>query len=170
MSDIGVPTPAALRPPAPVSTSDPSRFGRVEADGTVILHAPEGDVTVGQWAAGEPSAGLAFFGRKYDDLVVEIDLIEKGLADHRAPPEQAEAVLDLARQALAARSVVGDGAGLEARTSRLAAAVEAARAEARAPKTQQPWLGGAGRSRLCLHRRGHRPRRRRADLLAQLGP
>lgn len=149
MSDIGVPTPAALRPPAPVSTSDPSRFGRVEADGTVILHAPEGDVTVGQWAAGEPSAGLAFFGRKYDDLVVEIDLIEKRLADHRAPAEQAEAVLTRVREALAARSFVGDVAGLEARCDRLAAAVEAARAEARARKSEQREVALAARRALA---------------------
>ena len=89
MADPGVPTPAALRPPVPVpasepapsAASDPSKFGRVEPDGTVILFAPEGEVTVGQWAAGDPSEGLAFFGRKYDDLVVEIDLIEKRLHD-----------------------------------------------------------------------------------------
>ena len=36
MAEQGVPTPAALRPPAPVSASDPSRFGRVEPDGTVL--------------------------------------------------------------------------------------------------------------------------------------
>ena len=41
MSDIGVPTPAALRPPATTTASDPTRFGRVEADGTVILLAPD---------------------------------------------------------------------------------------------------------------------------------
>lgn len=137
MSDTGVPTPAALRPPAPVTSSDPSKFGRVEPDGTVILHAPEGDVAVGQWAAGEPSAGLAFFGRKYDDLVVEVDLIERRLADHRAPAEQAEAVLSRVREALAARSFVGDVAGLSARCDRLAAAVEEARAQARARKAEQ---------------------------------
>lgn len=137
MSDIGVPTPAVLRPPVTATLSDPSKFGRVEADGTVILHAPEGDVTVGQWAAGEPKAGLAFFGRKYDDLVVEIDLIEKRLADHRAPAEQAETVLARVREALAARSFVGDVEGLGARCDRLAAAVEASRNEARVRKAEQ---------------------------------
>lgn len=137
MSDIGVPTPAALRPAVSATSSDPSKFGRVEADGTVILHAPEGDVTVGQWAAGEPKAGLAFFGRKYDDLVVEIDLIEKRLADHRAPAEQADTVLARVREALAARSFVGDVEGLTARCDRLAVAVEDARSEARARKAEQ---------------------------------
>ncbi len=137
MSDIGVPTPAALRPPVQSTTSDPSKFGRIEPDGTVILLAPEGEVVVGQWAAGEPAAGLAFFGRKYDDLVVEIDLIEKRLADHRAPAEQAEAVLAKVREALAARSFVGDVAGLEARCDRLDAAVGAAKEAARARKAEQ---------------------------------
>jgi hypothetical protein len=137
MSVSGVPTPAALRPPAPASASDPSRFGRVEPDGTVILLAPEGEVVVGQWAAGEPSAGLAFFGRKYDDLVVEIDLIERRLAEHRAPAEQAEVVLNRVREGLAARSFVGDVAALESRCDRLAGAIEAAKAEARARKAEQ---------------------------------
>jgi hypothetical protein len=137
MSDIGVPTPAALRPPAAAAASDPSRFGRIEADGTVILIAPEGEVVVGQWAAGEPAAGLAFFGRKYDDLVVEIDLIERRLTEHRAPAEQAETVLTRVRESLAQRSFVGDIAALEARCERLSTAIEAAKAEARARKAEQ---------------------------------
>jgi hypothetical protein len=142
MPDLGVPTPAALRPPTPTTSpetnsSDPARFGRVEPDGTVILNAPEGEVVVGQWAAGEPSEGLAFFGRKYDDLVVEIDLIDKRLADHRASAEQAEAVLARVREALAARSFVGDVAALEARCDHLAAAVQAGKDAARARKAEQ---------------------------------
>jgi len=145
MADPGVPTPAALRPPAPAKASetapapasDPSLFGRVEPDGTVILLAPEGEVTVGQWAAGEPAEGLAFFGRKYDDLVVEIDLIEKRLADHKASAEQAETVVARVREALAARSFVGDIVGLEARCDRLSAAVESAKQAARARKAEQ---------------------------------
>lgn len=137
MGDIAMPTPAALRPPASTQTSDPRRFGRVEADGTVILHAPEGDVVVGQWAAGDPAEGLAFFGRKYDDLVVEIDLIEKRLADHRATADQAETVLSRVREALATRSCVGDIAGLDQRCDRLAAAVDHAREAAKARKAEQ---------------------------------
>lgn len=149
MADTAVPTPAALRPPAPTSTSDPRRFGRVEADGTVILLAPEGEVVVGQWAAGEPAEGLAFFGRKYDDLVVEVDLIEKRLADHRAPADQAEAVLNRVREALAARSFVGDVAALQARCDRLAEAVTAAKEEAKARKAEQREAAMAARRALA---------------------
>lgn len=159
MADPGVPTPAALRPPTPSalrpptptalrapvterpetspSASDPSRFGRVEPDGTVILIAPEGEIVVGQWAAGEPAEGLAFFGRKYDDLVVEVDLITARLGDRRASAEQAEAVLKRVREGLAARSFVGDVAALEARCQRLAEEIDVAREEARARKAEQ---------------------------------
>ena len=103
-----VPTPAALRPPTVKQGSDPSQFGRVTEDGTVYLNAPEGEVVVGQWAAGPPAEGLAFFGRKYDDLVVEIDLVSRRLGDGKATGEQAQGVLEKVREALAARSFVGD--------------------------------------------------------------
>jgi hypothetical protein len=109
----------------------------VEPDGTVILLAPEGEVVVGQWAAGTPEEGLAFFARKYDDLVVEVDLIATRLGDGRAPAEQAEAVLTRVREALAGRSFVGDIATLEAKCDALAAEVETARAAARARKAEQ---------------------------------
>ena len=75
-SQSSVPNPGAMRPPAVKQGSDPSKFGRVTDDGTVYLTAPEGELVVGQWAAGPPVEGLAFFGRKYDDLVVEIEVRE----------------------------------------------------------------------------------------------
>ena len=135
MPDSSVPTPAALRPST--TPSESTRFGRVEADGTVILLAPEGEVVVGQWAAGEPSAGLAFFARKFDDLVVEIDLVERRLNDHRTQAEQAATVLTRVREALAARSFVGDIASLEARCDRLQTAIDAGRVQAAARKAEQ---------------------------------
>ena len=135
MPDSSVPTPAALRPST--TTSQSTRFGRVEADGTVILLAPEGEVVVGQWAAGEPSAGLAFFARKFDDLVVEIDLVERRLNDHRTQAEQAATVLAKVREALSARSFVGDIASLEARCDRLQTAIDAGRVQAAARKAEQ---------------------------------
>lgn len=157
MTESGAPTPGSLRPPTPGSLrrpasasaptpeisvpaappSDSGRFGRIEEDGTVILLAPEGEVVVGQWAAGDPAEGLAFYARRYDDLVVEVDLVERRLGDGRAPAEQAEAVLTRVREALAARAFVGDVAALEARCDRLAADVDAAKVAARVRKAEQ---------------------------------
>ncbi len=136
MSQSGIPTPGSLRPPAPRPTGA-SAFGRVEADGTVILIAPEGEVTVGQWAAGDPAEGLAFFARRYDDLVVEVDLLERRLADQRATAEQADAVLVRVREALAARAFVGDVAALEARCAHLESEIGAVKEAARARRAEQ---------------------------------
>lgn len=123
----GSPTPAA-RPATAVTASPSERFGRVTEDGTVFLLAPEGEVRVGQYAAGTPEEGLAFFARKYDDLVVEIDLVTTRLADGRAKPDQATAVIERVRGGLAERSFVGDVAALEAKIAEAQSAREAAAA------------------------------------------
>lgn len=171
MNESGAPTPGSLRPPTPGSLrrptsyvtapaapdsststeapSDSMRFGRVEADGTVVLLAPDGEVVVGQWAAGDPAEGLAFYARRYDDLVVEVDLVERRLGDQRATAEQADAVLARVREALAARAFVGDVAALEARCDRLAADIEAAKAAARARKAEQRETALAARRALA---------------------
>jgi Domain of Unknown Function (DUF349) len=152
MADNGVPTPAALRPPTPASVrpaggspsptvpASPSTsmsHGRVDPDGTVYLRAPEGEIVVGQWAAGDPAEGLAFFARKYDDLVVEVDLIAVRLGDGRASAEQADAVVARVREALAARSFVGDVLALEAKCGALVAAAGAAREQAKARRAAE---------------------------------
>lgn len=145
MADEAVPTPAALRPPTPTSltgapapsappaapASDPSKFGRVDAEGNVYLTTPDGEVIVGQWAAGEPAEGLAFFGRKYDDLVVEVDLLTARIADGRSSGEQATAVVTKVREAIEARSFVGDIVALTTKCDALEAAASAAREQAK---------------------------------------
>lgn len=148
-----IPVPTALRrPSAPLPTpepairpaSDPSQFGRVEPDGTVYLRAPEGEIRVGQWTIGAPEEGLAFYGRKYDDLVVELELASTRLADGRSNAEQAQVVLARVREAVAARSYVGDVAALDRACDALASAIaharevhQAAKAAARAASLAQ---------------------------------
>ena len=137
MALSGIPTPGTLRPPvrpaaapavgseAPVDTE--VEFGRVDENGNVILLTPEGEVPVGQYAAGTPAQGLAFFGRKYLDLVMELDLATSRLSDGKSSADQAQVVLERVRVGAAARSFVGDVVQLEARC----AAMDDAIAEAR---------------------------------------
>lgn len=145
-----IPTPAALRAPrpaampaqtpvpAPVSASASTlAFGRVTEDGTVFLLAPEGEIQVGQWTVSAPDDGLAFFARKYDDLVVELDLATKRLDDGRSSAEQAQTVLAKVREGLAARSFVGDVTALSARCDVLSERIQAARVKQQAAKAEQ---------------------------------
>lgn len=140
-SPAAIPTPAALRRPSASATTPPMatsasetaetpspsvQFGRVDPDGTVYLRTGEGDVAVGQYTVGTPEEGLAFFARKYDDLVVEIDLVTVRLADGRAKPDQAAAVIDRVRTGLAERSFVGDVDALSAKLDKAEAERQAA--------------------------------------------
>ena len=128
-------TPGTMRPHTPLVVAHPptevvevtTAFGRVDEAGNVYLIAPEGEIQVGQWAAGPPAEGLAFFRRKYEDLVVEIDLIRQRLADGRATPTHAQPVLTKVREGIAARSFVGDIVSLESKCAEVADAIAAAR-------------------------------------------
>jgi len=154
-----IPTPAALRPARPVPrpasavsappASDPSKFGHVDAEGRVYLHAPEGEILVGQWAAGPVHEGLAFFGRKYDDLVVEVDLALTRIADGRSTADQAGSVLARVREGLAQRNFVGDIPALEAKCALLEQQMAAARERAAAEREAQRAAAGAARQALA---------------------
>lgn len=110
------PTPATVRPSAPKPvvatptrpTTDPGRWGRIDADGTAHLDTPEGSIVIGQWAAGTVEEGMAFFGRKFDDLMVEADLARTRLLDGRATPDQTATAMEHLRSSLAAPLFMGD--------------------------------------------------------------
>lgn len=121
--------------------------GRVAEDGTVFVRRPDGEeVAVGQWAAGAPAEGLAFFERKYDGLKAEADLLMARLKDGKGSPESVATVATKLRDAVANPHVVGDLAALagladaleaagEARREQVAAEREAARERTMAART-----------------------------------
>ena len=64
--------------------------GRMDDDGTVYVRMPDGsERSIGQWAAGDPQAGLAYFTRRYQDLIVELDLMRTRLKKGQAKPDDA---------------------------------------------------------------------------------
>lgn len=135
------PSPSRLRRPgpsspaatAPVRQTNPAQFGRIDADGTVWLRTSDGEIVVGNWAAGTPEEGLAFFGRKYDDLLVEVDLATHRLREGRGL-DTARTAIDHARAGLAEPSFLGDVAELARacdEAEALIATAQAAREQAR---------------------------------------
>jgi hypothetical protein len=132
-----VPAAAVIAPPIVSSAGAvaAAAFGRVADDGTVFVLLPDGgEQQVGQWAAGDPAEGLAFFARKYDDVAVEVDLATRRLRDGKATPDQAAAVVKRATEALAMPSMVGDLASLAGRITELETLIENNRAVAAAEK------------------------------------
>lgn len=93
--------------------SDPTRWGRVDADGTVYVRTPDGERVVGSWLAGPPEEGLAYYARRYADLLTEVDLLERRAAS--GDPAAARSGATTLRAALVDARAVGDLAALEER-------------------------------------------------------
>lgn len=130
----GPPTEPGPRPTVAAAGRDPQRWGRVDPDGTVYTHAPDGERAVGSWQAGPPEEGLAHFARRFDDLLTEAELLESRLASGAGDPKQALSRVAALRGELAEPTVVGDLAGLAALLDHLQQRAEQALAGAKAAK------------------------------------
>ena len=86
--------PAAPPTSGPAAEAPPSRaadWGRVDGDGNVFVRTGNDEHKVGEWLAGEPAEGLAFYERRYQTLVVDVDLLEHRLTDAGLAPDEAMA-------------------------------------------------------------------------------
>jgi hypothetical protein len=130
--DAAAPAP----PPVPSASSDPARWGRVDADGTVYLRTAAGERAVGAWHAGDAAEGLAHYARKFDDLRTEVELLETRLGTHAGDPKQTLTSAQHLRDGLADAAVVGDVGALAERVQHLVAQAEQAIADAKAEREQ----------------------------------
>ncbi|MGY2082159.1 DUF349 domain-containing protein [Blastococcus sp. SYSU DS0539] len=128
------PAPAPAAPPVETVVSDPAQWGRVDEQGTVYVRTTEGEREVGSWQAGEAEAGLAHYGRRYDDLATEVALLEARLKAHTGNPAEIKAKAEALAESLPTAAAVGDLEGLAARARAMVATAEAAAAEYRAEK------------------------------------
>jgi hypothetical protein len=129
------PGPAQEHPhPVVVPTvSDPSRWGRVDDDGTAWVKTAEGERQIGSWQAGDAAEGLAHFGRRFDDLATEVALLEARLAAGTDARKTKTAALALA-ESLPTAAVIGDVDGLARRLQAIAEHSEEAAAQAKEEK------------------------------------
>lgn len=108
------PHPPAQTVAAPPS-SDPHRFGRVDDDGTVYLITAAGERVIGSWQAGDREAAFAHFGRRFEDLVTEVTLMETRLASGSGDARKIKAAAAALAENLATAHVLGDVDALAAR-------------------------------------------------------
>jgi Domain of Unknown Function (DUF349) len=131
------PVPRPGRPPAArpaTRSSDPHRFGRVDPDGTVWLVTSAGERVIGSWQAGEPDAAFAHFGRRYEDLSTEVDLLERRLASGTGDARKIKSTAAGLAEGLATAAVLGD---VDALAVRLAAIRDHAEETAQAEKARR---------------------------------
>jgi hypothetical protein len=118
-----------------VSTPNDS-WGRVDADGTVFVRTADGERPVGSWQAGDADEALAFFQRKYDALVTEVDLLEQRIKTTDLSPGHAQAAIERLLEAVADAHAVGDLEGLRRRIEDLQQLVEHRREENKAAREE----------------------------------
>jgi Domain of Unknown Function (DUF349) len=132
------PTPRPGRPATPAvpvaPASDPHRFGRVDADGTVWLTTSSGERAIGSWQAGDTEAAFAHFGRRFDDLSTEVALLEARLESGSGDARKIRATAAALAEGLATAHVLGD---VDALAARLAAIREHADETAQAEKARR---------------------------------
>ncbi|RKS04499.1 uncharacterized protein DUF349 [Nocardiopsis sp. Huas11] len=115
-------------------TTDP--WGRVDDDGTVYVRTSEGERVVGSWQAGAPDEALAFFRRKYDALVTEVELLEKRLRSTDLSASAAMAAIDKLRGAVTDAHAVGDLDALSRRLDALSNRAEERKVEQKQAQEQ----------------------------------
>ncbi|GAA4815900.1 DUF349 domain-containing protein [Tomitella cavernea] len=124
-----------------VPANDPAKWGRIDEDGAVWVRTVDGERKIGEWQAGDADEGLTHFGRKYQDLATEIELlesrIESGTADLGKTRASAQALLESVPTA----AVIGDLDALARRLETVCAhcdvAVDEARRRKDARRTEQ---------------------------------
>jgi Domain of Unknown Function (DUF349) len=122
--------------PEPRPTVAQNTWGRVDDHGDVFVRTSDGERKIGSWQVGEPEQALAFFGRKYDDLAVQVDLLERRLGSGAAAPEETQSGVRKLREALVEPHAIGDLAALSRRLDGIEGQVAQRRAERRAERAQ----------------------------------
>lgn len=117
--------PSATAPaspmPAPSFTTpleDAAKFAKVSDDGHVILLDGAEEHPVGQFPDGTKDEALAYFSRKYDEVVSQVMLLEQRVATG-APAGEIQKTLGHLRQTIGERGMVGDMPALRARVEAL---------------------------------------------------
>ena len=115
-------------------TTDP--WGRVDDDGTVYVRTSEGERVVGSWQAGAPEEALAFFRKKYDALVTQVELLEKRLRSTDLSASAAMTTIDKLRASVREANAVGDLDSLSERLDALTARAEERKVEQKQAQDQ----------------------------------
>lgn len=111
-----------------------STWGRVADDGTVYVRTKDGERAVGQWPDAEPTEALAFYTRRYDALVFEVDLLEKRVKGGTVSPDDARAAVRKVAGSIENAQAVGDLDGLRERLEGLTPVVAEQREKRKAER------------------------------------
>ena len=120
----------------PAGSADAASYGRVDPDGTVWVRTADGERSVGQVPDVPPEEALAFFTRRYENLALEVSLLDRRVRSGALSPDDATGSIRTVRTALTDANAVGDLDALSARLEALTAVVGEQRAARRAERAK----------------------------------
>ena len=86
----------------------------------MFVRTADGEREVGSYPGATPDEALAYFHRKYEEIVAQVDLFEQRLATAEVPASEIESGVAKLRAAVTDAHAVGDLAALSARVEALA--------------------------------------------------
>jgi hypothetical protein len=101
-----------------------NEYGHVDEDGNVFLNSAEGPVKIAQYTVGDSAAGLAFFTKRFEDLVAEIELTVARLADGKASVESVKALMDRIAKTVESPNLLGSVSALTEHSAKLTVLLE----------------------------------------------
>lgn len=131
--------------------SDPTPWGRVSEDGSVYVTDPAaegGERFVGSYPNAPATEALAYYGRKYDELVASVDLAEQRMSQDSANADEITTALKSLREGLSQQAVVGDLVGLAARIESLEGGLAEHRAAQERERAERKAQAQADRTKL----------------------
>lgn len=113
-----------------------NEYGRADEQGNVYLNTPNGEVKVGQYAAGEPAEGLAFFTKRFVDLKTEAELALTRLTDGKGSFDAISGLVDRLKATIATPNALGPIKELDELVAKLSLSLEGQKAVAAAKKVE----------------------------------
>ena len=117
-------------------TETSNEYGRADEQGNVFLKTSEGEVKVGQYAAGDPAEGLAFFTKRFADLKTEAELALTRLTDGKGSFDAINGLVEKLKATITTPNALGPINELEELASKLGVALEEQKVVAAARKAQ----------------------------------
>jgi hypothetical protein len=133
-----------------VESVDPHLWGRIDGDGVVYVMTAAGERAIGNWQAGDNEAGLAHFGRKFDDFSTEIALLEARLASGSGDPKATKTQAIALRESVETLAAIGDLDGAAIRLEIVIGAADAAIAGASHARTAARAAAIKAKEALCV--------------------
>lgn len=130
------PAAAPSVPVLPTPSADALAFGRVDDEGTVFVRTADGERAVGSYPGAGAGEALAYFARKYDEIVGQVALFEQRLTVADVPVSEVDSTLAKLRTASTDPDAVGDLEALTARVAALTPIATARKAEADAARNR----------------------------------